>query len=191
MELTDARLVARDSVLSSASTYLIHARGGEACELALENCGLRGFSLLVLDQEAGARCALKMHRSTLAVLGSLLSPRGRAFPETSVTGSRNLLRCGTLAWKSDGSGSTLDAVEWRMGDSVIGGLRAPFGRDSTIRQMAPDRDSAREKFTARWPDAARTIHFVDDLGLPGLQEQNLTPETFSNDGEWSEYGYRR
>ena len=126
----------------SASNYLVHVTGTTASSLSLENCGLRGFSILVLDQENG-KISLGMNRSTLAVLECFLSPRERAFPEITVTGHRNLLQCGVLAWKSDGCDSTLDSLDWQIGENAIGGLRDRFGRNSTLRQKPPASEATR------------------------------------------------
>ncbi len=188
LRLDDSRLIARNSTLSSASTYLIHLTGGRPVELSFEHCGLRGFTLLVLDGGTD-QVSLQMQRSTLSALGCFISPRGRPFPDITVAGSRNLLRCGTLVWKSDGRPTVLAKIDWNMNDSVLGEFRSLFGRDETLRQSLPDSDSVAKQLAARWPDAAATLRLTDDLGMPRQQNLPPGPGEFTPSEEWMEYGY--
>lgn len=187
LRLDDASLTAHDSVLRSNSTYLIHNTGDKASRLTFENCGLRGFALLVIDG-APASLTVDLRQSTLSALGCFLSPRRRAFPNIIVTGERNILRCGVLVWKNDKRAIVLDAIDWQMRDSVLGEFRSLFARDESIRQSSPDSETIRNNFAIRWPDAAASLQITDDLGMPKQQQSDSKRGEFAPADEWSEYG---
>jgi serine/threonine protein kinase len=189
LRLDDASLTARNSILSSSSSYAIHLTGQHPASFSFDNCGIRGFALLV-PEGSNAAITVDIHRSTLSTLGLFLSPRGRSLPKISITGDSNLIRCGVLVWKNDARANSLKSIDWQMKDSVLGEFRFLFGRGESIRQFPAASEAVKTDFAAVWPEAALSLQFSNDLGLPKQQLSVGKPEEFISAAEWSKYGFQ-